>query len=60
MRTLVTTEESIDFKMDEMSIDEAITLLQNLKKENEGKSLVMVLDCVDDISGTTALNVYSE
>lgn len=60
MRTLITKEESIDYQMDEMSIDDAILLLQKLKTENDGKKLTLVLDVVDDISGTTSLNLYSE
>jgi len=60
MRTLVSTEQSIDYQMDEISIDDAILLLQKLKAENDGKKLTLVLDVVDDISGTTSLNLYSE
>lgn len=60
MRTLLSTEQSIDYQMDEMSIDDAINFLQKLKTEHEGKKLTLVLDVVDDISGTTSLNLYSE
>jgi hypothetical protein len=60
MRTLLSTEQSIDYQMDEMSIDAAINFLQKLKTEHEGKKLTLVLDVVDDISGTTSLNLYSE
>jgi len=43
-----------------MDIDKAIAYLQKIKKENEGKKLIFVLDCTSDIYGTTELNLYSE
>lgn len=60
MRTLVTAEQSICEKLDEMDIDKAIAYLQKIKEENKGKNLIFVLDCTSDIYGTTELNLYSE
>ena len=60
MRTLVTAEQSVCEKLDEMDIDKAIAYLQKIKEENKGKNLIFVLDCTSDIYGTTELNLYSE
>lgn len=62
MTTLISTESSLDYLLDGLSLDEAIAYLQNLRDELNGPNdaFRLVLDCVDDISGTTALNLYSE
>jgi len=59
MQTLLTEEESLDYKLDGMSLDEAIAYLQSLKTTFEGMHCVLSNDCVDDITGVTALNLYS-
>lgn len=59
MQTLLTSEESLDYKLDGMTLDEAIAYLQSLKKAFEGRHCVMSNDCVDDITGVTALNLYA-
>lgn len=52
-------EESLDFLMDGMSIDEAIAYLQSLKIRFEGQHCVLSNDCVDDITGVMSLNLYA-
>lgn len=59
MQTLLTEEDSLDYKLDGMSLDEAIVYLQSLKKTFEGRNCVLSNDCVDDITGVTALNLYA-
>ena len=52
-------ESSLDFAMDGLSIDEAIAYLQSLKVRFDGQDCVLSNDCVDDITGVTALNLYA-
>lgn len=59
MRQLMPEESSIDYAMDGMSIDEAIAYLQSLKTRFVGQTCVLSNDCVDDITGVTALNLYA-
>lgn len=59
MRQLMPEESSIDYTMDGMSIDEAIAYLQSLKARFVEQKCVLSNDCVDDITGATALNLYA-
>ena len=52
-------EPSLDFAMDGLSIDDAIAYLQSLKARFDGQHCVLSNDCVDDITGVTALNLYA-
>lgn len=62
MSQLVTTDSSLDSLLDGLTLDEAIAYLQNVRDSLKGPSEAfrLVLDYTDDISGTTALNLYSE
>lgn len=61
MTTLISTDSSIDYLLDGLSLDEAIAYLQNLRDGLVGPddSFKLILDCSDEISGTTSLNLYS-
>lgn len=59
MQTLLTEEDSLDYTLNGMSLDEAITYLQSLKKTFEGRICVLSNDCIDEITGVTALNLYA-
>lgn len=61
MNTLISTGPSIDYLLDELSLDEAIAYLQNLRDGLVGPddSFKLMLDCSDEIAGTTSLNLYS-
>lgn len=59
MKQLMPEESSLDFAMDGLSIDEAIAYLQSLKVRFDGQHCVLSNDCVDDITGVTALNLYA-
>jgi hypothetical protein len=59
MNQLMSEEPSIDYAMDRMSIDEAIAYLQSLKDRFIEHHCVLSYDCVDEITGASALNLYS-
>jgi hypothetical protein len=59
MQQLMQEENSLDTIMDGMSIDEAIAYLQSLKTRFVDQKCVLSNDCVDDITGVTALNLYA-
>jgi hypothetical protein len=59
MNQLMPEEPSIDYAMDRMSIDEAIAYLQSLKERFIEHQCVLSYDCVDEITGASALNLYS-
>jgi hypothetical protein len=59
MNQLMPEEPSIDYAMDQMSIDEAISYLQSLKARFNEQQCVLSYDCVDDITGASALNLYA-
>jgi hypothetical protein len=59
MKQLMSEEPSLDFAMDGLSIDDAIAYLQSLKARFDGQHCVLSNDCVDDITGVTALNLYA-
>lgn len=59
MNQLMPEEPSIDYAMDRMSIDEAIAYLQSLKTRFIDHQCVLSYDCVDDITGASALNLYA-
>lgn len=58
MNQLMKEESSLDYIMDGMSLDEAIAYLQSLKARFVDQKCVLSNDCVDDITGATALNLY--
>lgn len=57
--TLIDLTDSVDFALDGKSIDEAIMYLISLKNIH-GNDIVLVNDCVDDITGVTVLNLYKK
>jgi hypothetical protein len=59
MHQLMQEENSLDTIMDGMSLDEAIAYLQSLKTRFVDQKCVLSNDCVDDITGVTALNLYA-
>ena len=52
-------ESSVDYAMDQMSLDEAIAYLQSLKERFREHQCVLSYDCTDDITGVAALNLYA-
>lgn len=59
MKQLMNDEDSLDFCLDGMSLDEAIAYLQSLKTRFADQHCVISNDCVDDITGVTVLNLYA-
>lgn len=57
--TLIDLPNSVDFVLDGKSIDEAIMYLISLKNIH-GNDIILVNDCVDDITGVTVLNLYKK